>query len=797
MKFITKLTFCLLIIGILTLSTLSLFAAAPALRVQMYNGNRASEINTVFPWFKLTNTGSEVIDLSKVKLRYFYTIDGEKPQNFWCDWSSAGNGNVTGTFVKLEPAQSNADYYLEIGFKSAAGQLKPGQSVELHCRFAKQDWSNFNQLNDYSFNPIATTYVDWDRVEVIIAGTKPTTSHDFQADGIWVNQPVTIRLTADNGQATTYYQINQGAKNTGNLIQLNEEGIYDISYWSEDGSGNNETPKTVTVKIDQTAPVISAQLNPAANEFGWNNSNVRITFEALDMLSGVKDVTPEITLITEGAKQTVTGTATDNAGNTSTKTVTLNIDKTLPLVTIIQPADGTIVSDRKLEIVAELTDNLSGINPNSIQLILDGKTITGTYNPDTNRLTYTPVAEYSAGSHTITVTANDRAGNQGLTAKSTFTVKGEETNLPPDPATVAPELDPTIVSDMKTATGFLYSGPNPIQTGIDPETIEPHRAAVIRGRVLDRNNQPLPGVKITILNHPEYGQTISRADGMFDLAVNGGGYLTVNYEKSGYLSAQRQVDVPWQDYAVVADVVLITSDPVVTPIKMNATETQVARGSLITDKDGTRQATIIFPEGIKAKGTNQTTLNIRATEYTVGDNGPAAMPAQLPPQIAYTYCVELAADGFETVEFNKPVYFYLENFLNFPVGSAVPVGYYDRAKGVWIASDNGIIVKILRITDGKAVLDINGQGVAATTAELEQLGVSAGELEQLAAMYQPGQSLWRVPMTHFTPWDCNWPFGPPMGALGPMLQKPKEGNCQDQNCPEDNSIIQVQSQVLG
>jgi len=35
---------------------------------------------------------------------------------------------------------------------------------------------------------------------------------------------------------------------------------------------------------------------------------------------------------------------------------------------------------------------------------------------------------------------------------------------------------------------------------------------------------------------------------MFDIAVNGGGLLTVNYEKAGYLSAQRQVQVPWQDY---------------------------------------------------------------------------------------------------------------------------------------------------------------------------------------------------------------------------------------------------------
>ena len=33
-------------------------------------------------------------------------------------------------------------------------------------------------------------------------------------------------------------------------------------------------------------------------------------------------------------------------------------------------------------------------------------------------------------------------------------------------------------------------------------------------------------------------------------------------------------------------------------------------------------------------------LSVRATEYTVSDSGPAAMPAALPPTSAYTYAVE-------------------------------------------------------------------------------------------------------------------------------------------------------------
>ncbi len=95
--------------------------------------------------------------------------------------------------------------------------------------------------------------------------------------------------------------------------------------------------------------------------------------------------------------------------------------------------------------------------------------------------------------------------------------------LPPDPATIAPPVDQTVATDIASATSFLYTGLNPIQTGVAPATIETKRAAVLRGKVMDINNNPLPGVTISVLSHPEFGQTLSRADGMFDMAVNGGG----------------------------------------------------------------------------------------------------------------------------------------------------------------------------------------------------------------------------------------------------------------------------------
>jgi len=409
---------------------------------------------------------------------------------------------------------------------------------------------------------------------------------------------------------------------------------------------------------------------------------------------------------------------------------------------------------------------------------------------------YTPATGFN-GDTTFTYRANDNLADSNI-ATVTISVT---LALPPDPATVAPPLDQTVATNLATATSFLYTGANPIQTGVTPGTIHPKRAAVLRGKVLARDNTPLPGVKITLLNHPELGQTLSRADGMFDLAVNGGGVLTVSYEKTGHLPVQRQINTPWQDYAHLPDVVMIQLDIQVTPIDLNAAKPiQVAHGSSVTDSDGTRRATLLFSQGTTATvgGKTLTNLNIRATEYTIGSNGPQSMPAALPPSSGYTYAVELSADEAlgQEIKFSKPVINYVENFLGFPVGGIVPVGYYDRVKAAWIPSDNGRVIKILSITSGLANLDTDGDDAADTAATLEALGVTDAERQQLATLYVAGQSLWRVPVTHFSPWDHNWPYGPPPDAKGPQMSSPQaDPKLDDPEC-SGGSIIECQNQVL-
>ena len=381
----------------------------------------------------------------------------------------------------------------------------------------------------------------------------------------------------------------------------------------------------------------------------------------------------------------------------------------------------------------------------------------------------------------------------------------------PTPGTIdAPPVDPSVATDLKAATSFLYTGTDPVQIGVAPGTIEQTRAAVVRGRVLTNEGDPLPGVTVKVLGHPELGSTLSRADGEFDLAVNGGGPLTITYTRSNRLPVQRIVQVPWRDYVVVPDVVLLRLDPVVTDVDLaGAAEVQVAQGSTVTDSDGTRQATVLFTPGTDAEmelpdGTSQplSTLNVRATEYTVGAFGPEAMPAPLPPASGYTYAVEFSVDearaaGATDVRFDQPVYQYVENFLNIDVGANVPSGYYDREKAAWVASDNGRVVKIVAITGGLADIDTDGDG---TADNAPALGITDSERVRLAELYLVNQELWRVPIKHFSAWDsnhgtrcldddCDVPNGePPVVTAGDEDPYP--------TC-ESGSVIECENQVLG
>jgi O-glycosyl hydrolase len=140
------------------------------LKIQYANADTNTSDNSIRPHLKIVNTGSSAVSLTGLKLRYYFTRDTAQSLVFNCDYAAVGCGNISGTFVAVNPAKATADYYLEVSFASGTIPAN-GDSGEIQVRFNKADWSNFNQSNDYSFSPTQTSYADWSKVTLYQAGT--------------------------------------------------------------------------------------------------------------------------------------------------------------------------------------------------------------------------------------------------------------------------------------------------------------------------------------------------------------------------------------------------------------------------------------------------------------------------------------------------------------------------------------------------------------------------------------------------------------------------------------------------
>jgi len=132
-----------------------------------------------------------------------------------------------------------------------------------------------------------------------------------------------------------------------------------------DVAGNSSTVTSPSVKIDKTPPTIAfVSRLPEANQHGWSNSPITVTWSCQDTLSGVVEAEITQTLSTEGADQSLMGQCVDQAGNIAEDTVTgLNLDMTPPLLACaadpseIWPANHKMVP---VTIAIDFSDPISG-----------------------------------------------------------------------------------------------------------------------------------------------------------------------------------------------------------------------------------------------------------------------------------------------------------------------------------------------------------------------------------------------------------------------------------------------------
>ncbi len=227
------------------------------------------------------------------------------------------------------------------------------------------------------------------RVEVAVNvdKTAPVISADYLAANEfgWHNQDVTVDFSATDNLSGFNPDGALSAALNSETITAEGLGLIVTSDGIFDRAGNAAVPLDVTLNIDKTAPVISADYL-AANEFGWHNQDVTVDFSATDNLSGfnpdgaLSTALNSETITAEGLGLIVTSDGVfDRAGNAAELIdVVLNIDKTAPVVSADYLAPNEFGwHNQDVTVDFSATDNLSGFNPDgALSTNLNSETIT-------------------------------------------------------------------------------------------------------------------------------------------------------------------------------------------------------------------------------------------------------------------------------------------------------------------------------------------------------------------------------------------------------------------------------------
>ena len=775
--------------------------------------------STTSPGWSLYESEFEIADFDASRRHEFRITNGDvNGTHRVSEMSLVLNGtqvlnsaDVTGTVsfvVKLaEPLESNT---LALSVKGAIGSHvdvdmvsmpDPSYTVDGPTQLTLPETSTLGELFDGAFEMADTASGPY---TLTLSNGAANGSHRVTSATVWLNGSIVIQGSECGlGTASLWRQVSLDETNDYTVLLKGSEGAY------------------VTLKFkatDITAPAVTVTL-PATDTTYVDSNWIRVSGSVADETPGTVQVdsmaahattapttsfTDSVTLATDGTHP-ITVRAVNSAGFTTEVVRTVIRDTLPPALTVTQPSpDSTEAS----------TYTISGTWSDTTWTVVtvDDDTVTagraGSFSHSNYELDY--------GVNRIVVRATDAVGHRTqvmlLVSRQDLDEVAASAELPSQRADA---LSETSVTPFYESIKFLFLGADPLQKAVTVDSIEPAAAAVIRGRVMQRDLGPLPNDTVRVLGHPEYGYAVTRADGRFDLVVNGGAQLVLRFSKEGYLEAQRQTSPPVNDYTTLDDLAMVGKTVRKTDLSLQGWHT--ARGRFASDNDGDRDIRLIFPAGTVASVAVPTgppvtfdgLVRVRAKEFTVGGDGPAAMPALLPRTSAYTYCVHLSVDQADSVaaaqgdaapevQFSKPVVSYVQNFLNLPVGTHVPVGYYDSKAGVWKASQDGVILKILDFAGDTAVIASVVESAADDTTRLDSLGITAEERIQLKAQFKKGATLWRVALPHFSTVDFNFNQAASTAALSAAAGRAGQPlGLVEEPCTATGSIVECENRVLG
>ncbi|ECG5942913.1 Ig-like domain repeat protein [Salmonella enterica subsp. enterica serovar Java] len=275
------------------------------------------------------------------------------------------------------------------------------------------------------------------------------------------------------------------------------DGDYTLTVRVEDDAGNVKYSSSLTVTVDTQITIDVIELVNDSGTRGDNltndaNPHFRITVPgdvnevSLSIDGGVtwvkamQSATPGVWNYTwpktvADGDYTLTVKATDNAGNTVTRTLDFTIDTTLSTpVIVLDSADDSGVHGDNMTNHTQPTFALQHIDDDAVRVTVSvehgGVTTTFDATKDAGGWTFTPTGAWADGDYTLSVSVEDKAGNTSHSASLTVTVDTQiainnielvnDSGIPNDNLTnnVRPHFQVTVPTDVNVVRLSIDGG---------------------------------------------------------------------------------------------------------------------------------------------------------------------------------------------------------------------------------------------------------------------------------------------------------------------------------------------------
>jgi len=135
----------------------------------------------------------------------------------------------------------------------------------------------------------------------------------------------------------------------------------------------------------------------------------------------------------------------------------ISLDETAPDISSVSPTSSS-VTDTTPEISADISDGGSGVDEDSIVLIVDGDDVTDDADYSSGELTYTPSSDLDYGSHDVEIDVADELGNAATTYTWSFSIASEgvgfEDEEPADGTWISEDRPDIVITLEDTGSGI-------------------------------------------------------------------------------------------------------------------------------------------------------------------------------------------------------------------------------------------------------------------------------------------------------------------------------------------------------